>query len=166
MRSVIGWHKWDHVSDVIICPLIVYRQQPMKMYIAVLLLFIISTANSCFLSQYLWHMFICLRFSTFSYFDLKRLQRSEEIKDNLGTKFPNAISLRLKRKNKTPLQPPAKLCHVPPNLLTPVYVMGPRIFPMMHRVKVVQWFHHVAREVSVLSWVVKWLFFRVVLCQM
>ena len=103
-----------------------------------------------FVTVYLTRMFICLRFSTFSYFDLKRLQRSEEIKDNLGTKFPNAISLRLKRKNKTPLQPPAKLCHVPPNLLTPVYVMGPRIFPMMHRVKVVQWFHHVAREVSVL----------------
>ena len=56
VRSVIGLRKSDHVSDVIICPLIVYRQQPMKMYIVVLLLFIISTANCCFLSQYLWHI--------------------------------------------------------------------------------------------------------------
>ena len=51
-----------------------------------------------FVTVSLTYMFICLRFSVFSYFDLKRLQRSEEIKDNLGTKFPNAISLRLKRK--------------------------------------------------------------------
>ena len=38
VRSVIGLHKSDHISDVI-CPLIDHGQQPMKMYIEVTLLY-------------------------------------------------------------------------------------------------------------------------------
>ena len=38
VRSVIGLHKSDHVSDVI-CPLIDHGQQPIKMYIEVTLLY-------------------------------------------------------------------------------------------------------------------------------
>ena len=41
VRSVIGLHKSDYVSDVICasCPLIDHGQQPMKMYIEVALLY-------------------------------------------------------------------------------------------------------------------------------